>query len=347
MRTAEQRVRNQHFCPRFYLKGFCFEDEKGAQKLWRYGVRGRGLDRRARAPRSVCSSDYFYDTELDHIHPNDVQQVDEYLSKFENDVYAPALRALVRNGGRVRLTKRFKRTWSRIILSQRTRTPAARQHNVDVMRAAFAGPVSDIMEKPVQPIMSDSEHSALHANRMASPANIKIMNVWARRFAWTVVQNATNIPLITSDNPVCFATFDEGRYMYDDGAIANDAIHFFPISRSILLLLARPRVARSLRLTPLHKCTDETLINVANERQLFNAQNYVLGPDNDYMSDVIDPLRSEIKRMHPDMWTGDYDVRRAIEVNGEILAPALVNERLEGSAPMRVFFGPEAHNEEE
>ena len=162
--------------------------------------------------------------------------------------------------------------------------------------------------------------------------------MWVRRFWWFVFVNETDVPFITSDNPVSFnqLMFDKrGRWIkkqsWTNGAIPKFAIHYFPVSSKICVAFAHDWAALvALGEDGGHHVLEgelgRAMVDFINERQLFSARHYVLGSCRDSLERVA-KLAKRNKEIHPTLWDKERDLRRAITVNGESLTPAELTER--------------------
>lgn len=349
MRSPKQLVTNQHYCPRFYLRGFSFKDSGGAKKLWRYGLEHQRFDRRPRGVGSICSANNFYDVELECVSDQDIQFVDEALSSLEDRTFAPKLKALLDSNGTMGIATEDRKAWSWILITQRYRTPAARQFLADVECAGAVEVLPQFFGEEYRLELSAQDEAAVHAAFWTRDIVHRIVEELTHRFRWIVVHNTTSIPFITSDNPVAFTRAVRGRngqyagqHAPNFGACHDDAVHFFPLSSSIGLVVLRPTLAAVMGFdAPTISVSDQAWINWYNERQLLSARQYVLGPDRTHM-EQIGAHAQHLKDLNPDLWAGARDPRRAMSVQGRLMTPQQVQEQVHSAKPIGLTFDKNA-----
>ncbi|MHB8973723.1 MAG: DUF4238 domain-containing protein [Pirellulaceae bacterium] len=208
-----QRVKNQHYVPRFYLKAFCadgkslFVFDKVKQNSFKTGV------------ANVASVQRFYDFPPAPDRGGDSQIVEKAFSKLEGG-YAAAIRDLLdevqRNGGftpgiiernlgvahflvfQFCRTRGFRNTYARMV--EEFSAAVAKEHELVRQHLASQGLGGG---PPMSPITIPDEMASLeHAEFMfvGDFAN-RVMPILMHHI-WSVAVNDTPQPLLTSDAPV-------------------------------------------------------------------------------------------------------------------------------------------------
>lgn len=331
----KQQGAKQHYVPQFYLKEFTFEGKDGrSRKFWSLDLKhlySPGL----KGPGGVCYEKNFYDFESGSADENQ-QLFDFWLSKHQDGepLLTARLQELIEAKGHMGITKEMRRDWARMMAIQRMRTVAAREFLFDVERAAVAENMGARLDT------EGFDEAKFHWMHFSHPRWRLIEEVWVRRFWWVVFVNETNVPFITSDNPVSFnkvvfhpdSPYDR-KETPTKGAIPSFAVHYFPVSKKICVAFAHDAAAFFSwgvcdgRYSILEGESGRSTVDFINERQIFSARRYVLGPERFHLERVAELAKMNRDR-HAGLWGGACDPRRSITINGESLTPEELEARL-------------------
>jgi uncharacterized protein DUF4238 len=141
------------------------------------------------------------------------------------------------------------------------------------------------MDKDTEAIAADTKR-ALHINMLWDDEIIEIFRQRFYNAVWVFARNITEMPLVTSDNPIIFKTSDN-RMWLKHGVLTKGTYAVFPISPTIVMYAydgGFPRYA-SLRkfdcsLSPVS--LTEGMIEQENTGQAFAAWRFVISPRNEF-----------------------------------------------------------------
>jgi len=234
-----QKIRIQHYVPRFYLRNFavkrgggyairCFD--KATQRAFEVSIDKVGAEK------------YFYDSNEDV-----EQQVEKTLGMYEslfNDAYRKLLK--FRN---FRLLKKLERkAIVFFVASQEIRTREMREDIRDMIKQIeerlSKERMTEELRKEIQEAGREESIKSLHLKILTNdvPKFADIMG----RMKWILLVNRTDKPLWTSDHPVGrYNPVDHGPYG-SLGLLSQGINIYFPLSTALSLCLCDPITYRSL-----------------------------------------------------------------------------------------------------
>jgi hypothetical protein len=257
-----------HYVPQFYLRRF--RDKSG--RLWAWD---REEDRVLHpTPRSVAAERSFY--YLDLYADEDPLAMEKQFARLEYDVARITTQWIewIRDGDtatRIPLPDPNRELVSLFIALQFLRTADSR----DIL-SAFA---SD------DRALSKPERRTLHTEALWNDDLVHGLADYVHSAIWMFGRNATEVPFITSDNPVAFRTPDHAMWL-KTAILGSGAYVVYPLAPDIVMY-CYPREAPWLKLVALDSHVSPIpftpgMVESENTAQVFMASRFVISRKNDF-----------------------------------------------------------------
>jgi hypothetical protein len=252
-------VKNQHYIPQFYLRAFSLGRKKKKRQLWQYS-KSNG-EKKLDLVKNIASKEFFYEL------PNYIQQayiqkfgeddnfnlVEDMLSKYEH-MFSKFFMDLLKELKSTKdlssfLMNHSSRLWiSFFIVVQFYRTPKWRQ-----LKAQEYMRENTKVNKPISNIIKDWEHHKLREGVALNKSlldqqlyfigreGLEKLNVevnFIGNCLWSVGENISSIPFVTSDSPVVKYTG-----IFFNGFELNGL--FLPLTEKYVLIIVETEILRT------------------------------------------------------------------------------------------------------
>jgi hypothetical protein len=304
---ARQVTADQHFVPRFYMKGFA--DNGFVQVLH---LRKRRIGK-ARPYASVCYQPFFY-AQKTGVQDEVSQHFEDLFGQFETQ-FAERYPKIVENARNKRLTdgnldtlaymmalqwmrsQRFRdmvrELESQVLKIQfqaramsptfiKTAKEIYKQHDIDLTDQQAEDLQRSIMEGNYE-ITSDNTS---HLKFIMSKENLTSYKTWFYVKQWNVLSASRKYQFVTSDNPVAeWISPNAGLY----GAHIAQRKHYFPLSPDIMIESVPP--TRDVKTQPVdalayRDCDDDDTL-VCNMVMAHHAKEFLYSPTKDIFTELL------------------------------------------------------------
>lgn len=287
-----EKVKIQHYVPRFYLRRFSVEP--GSKAIYCF-------DKQTRASfltgvNAIAAEKYFHDL------PSDIDQtVEKTLADYEGK-WAQATGELVdkKNVGLVDAATREGLAY--FVAAQAMRTREQREVMLDVIRQLedrFGEEMSAALRAQVEAAKEPNATKAAHLaflNRVLEIATILLS------LRWAVLENTTDAPIWTSDHPVVRHNPVDHGFYGNLGFLCRGIQIFLPLTPSLCLVICDPEHYKSI--PPWYRVKDPANILWLNHLQVILCTRFVFSSTDDFdlaqralsdQPDIGDPLRPRLK----------------------------------------------------
>lgn len=240
MTGGRRKVVQQHYVPRFYLKGFA-TGPGGENQVYAFDkVTGKTF---RTSIESIAKERHFYDIDGD-------QTVERALGILEAD-FAVALGRLVRNGRLDCLTSDDKLALSMLVATQLLRTAELRTQIKQLAGMLAALPTAIKPSWFPSPTEAVAEESIKKAHMSALLSNLRaVMDALRDELSWHLCMNDTDTPFWTSDNPCAMYNELKPNPGEDNLGLQRKGFHLhFPLTSRLLLVMLN----RSTKLSDLKR----------------------------------------------------------------------------------------------
>jgi hypothetical protein len=259
-----------HYVPQFYLRRFL----NPSGHLWAWD---RDEDRAFQTtPKSVAAERSFY--YLDLYADQDPLAMEKQFAQIEYDVARLTTQWLDwirsgRPGEALPIPEPNRKLFSQFVGLQFMRTADFR----DIL-AAFATQDGDSAVDAV-------ERRALHTHALWDEDFVSEFTEYVESAIWLFGRNSTDVPFITSDNPVAFRLPDHSMWL-KVGLFGSKTYAVYPLAPDIVLY-CHPRVEPWRRIEHLDCCISpinfsEEMVESENSGQVFMASRFVISRNNDF-----------------------------------------------------------------
>lgn len=263
-----------HYVPRFYLK--YFTDNK--DQFWVWNKENKKTFKSS--PYGVAAENYFYripefiDTETNPL----VLEFD--LSKLESDAskiidnWIDKLDC-IQLMEKLTITKEERKIISFFISMQFFRT--AEQRKILTAFSKTTGVYKSDIDK--------DEEINLHSYFLYREGIVDEMTAWIDKSIWIFARNTSDIPIWTSDNPVCFKTKDNYMWLKGPGIMSEGSYIVYPLTPQYILYCKESSYWDSLKalnnsLSPVELTSE--MVEHENAGQVFSATRFVISTDNEF-----------------------------------------------------------------
>lgn len=262
--------RLHHYVPQFYLRRFC--DLSG--RLWAWD---REEDRVfSTAPKSLAAErDFYY---LDLYADEDPLVMERQFAELEYDV--------------ARITAQWIE-WTRADeRGTRLPIPASNRHIVSLFlglqflrTADFREILASLATQGKAAEMDDLDRRVLHTKALWDDHLLSDFTEYIESAIWIFGKNGTDVPFLTSDNPLAFRTPDNSMWL-KTAMFGSEAYVVYPLAPDVVLY-CHPRAEHGIVMESLDECIspvviDEEMVESENSGQVFMASRFVLSSKNDF-----------------------------------------------------------------
>lgn len=259
-----------HYVPQFYLNGFTDQN----RHFWAWDKNTKRSF--CTTPKRVAAESHFYRVPELIGSEYDPLSLERDMSRLEGrasailQVWIDALKCM-RKKDRLSINQQDRREMATFIAVQFLRT--AEQRDILALFACEDG--------HYETGISRDEKINLHAQMLWNSGLVKAISDRVNHSIWIFARNETPVPFWTSDNPVCFKTGDNRKWLKGPGILSSGSYVVFPITPRYVLYCKEPEYWAKLRdfdccLSPVELTTE--MIEHENAGQVFMASRFVLSP---------------------------------------------------------------------
>ena len=264
-----------HYVPRFYLKNFT--DKKEQFWVWNKGNKKIFKGN----PYGVAAENHFYrvpefiDSETDPLFLEyDFAKLEGKVSSILNR-WIESLELLVPME-KIDISDEERHIVSYFIAIQFFRTADQR----DIL-AVFAETKGGYKTE-----VSPEEKINLHAYFLCTSDLVMTMTKRIEESIWLFARNISEVPLWTSDNPVCFKTADNKMWLKGPGIMSEGTYVVYPLTPKYIMYCKEPTFWSEIkkidnRLSPVELSSD--MVEHENAGQVFSSTRFVISSDNDFL----------------------------------------------------------------
>lgn len=272
------KVKRQHYVPRFYLSRFLKENENMLH------VYNGEKHYRSLPERTAFQNDYYT---IDGFEVEDIYAIENLFASIESQA-SEAFRVI---DSCEELTTELKEKLSIFIGVLSTRVPSRREqiktsmqyklkHFYNAMlasdsffeKAAATNP--NLQDTPeIREIIRNTQIEVEDWATLPFVLYGEEVGKYICKMNWTIFSNDTNMDLVTSDNPVTVVRINEDHY--GDGVGCNDAVLIFPLDNKKLLVASwggNNKPYRKLDRRMIIKINKETIMR--NYKNIYASDNY-------------------------------------------------------------------------
>ena len=289
-----------HYVPRFYIRNFV--DAKN--KLWIYD---KITDRIFRTtPNNIAAENQFYRLPDPLVGNDGPLAIEKALAHLESRV-SVLIKRIVSDatntamGERIILSDEEKKLLSEFISVQCFRTRESRDLLQFIMENAGI----------IQSDVKDEDNAMLYFTTLGNSGLIEEMAESIYQSIWLIAKNASTVPFITSDHPVCVKSNDSRMWIKGIEPLRNGSYIVFPISPQLILYCHEASYWDSLQV--FNECVspvelDEGMVHQENCGQAFAASRFLMS-----YSDSFQDVREFIPTIGTDTYAPE-DRRNTKEV---------------------------------
>lgn len=291
------KVKNQHFVPRFYLKNFTdsndkiFVYDKTTYKVFQTAV------------ENVACENYFYDSVRLETEFKEKQYLEKFYSSIESE-FAPFYLDFVskiESKEKDKITEEDKKTFANYLVLQIERT----KENREIIRQIYSVLKEQLIEKVFtkqqlidfgfeleNPDPKDLHiESILLGDKMRNTL-VKILE----NHIWILVENNTNQPFFTSDNPIVKIANIKDEYTPYDGYASAGIEIIFPLNGKYLFVICEREYFKKLEIIENSKLTTDCIdnVNYYNSLEIIRSYRQVFSCEDSFK------IISEVKKVNPE-----------------------------------------------
>lgn len=259
--------RRHHYVPQFYLHRFVNEDGK----FW---IWDKVADRVFQStPNSIAVESDFYRLHEFEKHGHDPYVMEKQLASMEQQVSLITNQWIywlrnIKPGEKISIPKVHRYIVARFMAVQFLRTADARE----IITA-----LADIS-------ISAEERANLHTTLLWNQKIVRKITQHIQKAIWIFARNLTQLPFVTSDNPVAFRTKDN-RMWVKAGFIQDGTYAVYPLAPDIVMFCHERRFWGGIK--KLDRCLSPADLTVSmveseNSGQVFMASRFVISPINEF-----------------------------------------------------------------
>jgi hypothetical protein len=291
------KVKNQHYVPRFYLKNFTNSDDKifvfdkTSDKVFQTAV------------ENIACENYFYDNDRLKTEFQEEQYLEKFYSSIESE-FAPFYTDFitkVESKEWDKITKEDKKAFASFLVLQIDRTKEHRE----MSRQSYSIMKEQLFEKGFtqqQLIdfgfeLENPDPKDLHIESILLGEEMRdTLAEILENHIWILIENNTNQPFFTSDNPIAkIANIKEDHISYD--GYASEGIEIiFPLNSKYLLVLCEREYFKNLEKIENSKLiiTDIENINYYNSLEIIRSYRQVFSCEDSFK------IIPELKKVNPE-----------------------------------------------
>jgi hypothetical protein len=297
-----KKVKTQHYVPRFYLKNFTSADnkvfvfDKTTDKIFQTVV------------ENIACENYFYDSDnLESEFPEE-QYLEKFYSSIESE-FAPFYLDFVskiQSKEKDKITEDDKNIFANFLVLQIDRTKEHRE----MSSQSYSVVKEQLLEKGFtkqQLIdfgfdLENPDPKDLHIESILMGDEIRdtLAEILVNHI-WILVENNTNQPFFTSDNPIAKIANIKDEYISYDGYASEGIEIIFPLNSKYLLVLCEREYFKNLEKIENSKLTitDIENVNYYNSLETIRSYRQVFSCENDFK------IISDLKKVNPDSFKMD------------------------------------------
>lgn len=269
-----------HYVPRFYLRRFC----DAAGHIWAWDKKTDRVF--PTSPQSVAAEHSFYYVDQLAERGRDPLMLERHFASLETEMSRATSQWLecIRGGSlgmRLPISAYERAVAALFIALQFCRTADTRELLVQFASLKGGTVVSD----KGHAVVSEHMRRLIHTNALW---NGSVLEEFRRRLEsafWIFARNTTEIPFVTSDNPVAFRRFDHGAWV-KIGQFCSGTVVVYPLAPDVILY-CYPREDPWLILEPYDSSTStiaftDKMAATENTAQPFMASRFVFSPEDDF-----------------------------------------------------------------
>jgi hypothetical protein len=230
------KIKNQHYVPRFYLKNFInskdkvFVYDKFVKRVFESKV------------KNIANENYFYDIDL----LDEITGVDQFLEKYFHPLESKISKLLVeliedlKNKNFIKLSRELKAELAIYLTYQHLRTREQREQMrqmIDSLTNAIGKIQLDELGHSDNNFVIDIDDAKFQASMILDRNNVEEIANILNNHIWIVLENKTDYNFYTSDHPLVRRGHIKRPGMSMNG-LASEGIEIaFPISPDYLILL--------------------------------------------------------------------------------------------------------------
>ncbi len=233
------KIKLQHYVPRFYLKKFTFNRDKDLLYCF---DKAEKKNFTVNISKIGCES-YFYDISVD------VDQKFEKILSDKERKFSVAYHKLIRKRNLKRLSTKERRSIAELVALQELRTKEYREMLRNIVRGTNEallgkGKLSEELKKQLE---EDNTEDSIKSMQIKSiQENISNYGTIISKMNWILLENITHIPYWTSDHPINrYNDVDMSPYG-NLGFLSTGIQIFFPLTPRLALAFCDPEKFRYL-----------------------------------------------------------------------------------------------------
>jgi len=289
------KVKTQHYVPRFYLKNF----KNSESKIYVYDKSTTRIFNTT--VENIACENYFYDSAKKEL-PEE-QYLEKYYSSIESE-FAPFYANFIselKSKLKERITENDKKIFSNFLVLQIDRTKEHREFS----RQFYDTTKTRLLEKG----FSESQLKSMGFDlKNPDPKDLHIESILAGKemretlaeilesHIWILIENKTNQPFYTSDNPIAKISHMTDEYMSYDGYASDGIEIIFPLNSNYLLDLCEREYFKNLENLENSKLliTDIENVNYFNSLEVIQSYRQIFSSQDSFQ------IIPELKKTNPD-----------------------------------------------
>jgi len=291
------KVKTQHYVPRFYLKNFTSSDNK-------VFVYDKTTDRIFNtAVENIACENHFYDSAKFENELPEEQYLEKFYSSIESD-FAPFyfdFICKIESKEKDKISQEDKKIFAEFLVLQINRTKEYRE----MSRQSYSTIKEKLLDKGVtekQLIdfgfkINNPDPKDLHIESILAGNKIrKTLSEKLENHIWILIENNTTMPFFTSDNPIAKIANIKDEYISYDGYASKGIEIIFPLNSKYLLVLYEREYFKNIEAIENSKfvITDIKNVYYYNSLEFIRSYRQVFSCDNCF--EII----PELKKVNPE-----------------------------------------------
>lgn len=291
------KVKTQHYVPRFYLKNFtCSDDkifvyDKTTDKVFNTAV------------ENIACENYFYDSAKFENEIQEEQYLEKFYSSIESD-FAPFyfdFISKIESKEKDKISEDDKKKFAEFLVLQIDRTKEHREMSIQ----SYSIVKKQLLEKGFtekQLIdfgfeIKNPDPKDLHIESILAGNEMRdTLSEILENHIWILIENNTNQPFFTSDNPIAKIANIKDEYISHDGYASEGIEIIFPLNSKYLFVLCEREYFKNLEAIENSKLiiSDIENVNYYNSLEIIRSYRQVFSSDNCF--EII----PELKKVNPE-----------------------------------------------
>jgi len=296
------KVKTQHYVPRFYLKNFTNSDnkifvyDKSTDKVFQTAV------------ENIACENYFYDSDRLETEFQEEQFLEKFYSSFESE-FAPFYLDFitkVESKEKDKISEKDKKVFSNFLVLQIDRTKEHREMSCQ----SYSVMKEQLIEKGFtkqQLIdfgfeLENPDPKDLHIESILLGDKMRdTLTEILEKHIWILVENNTKQPFFTSDNPIAKIANIKDEYFSYDGYASEGIEIIFPLNSKYLFVLCEREYFKHLEKIENSKLmiTDIENVNYYNSLEIIRSYRQVFSNNDSFK------IIPELKKVNPESFKMD------------------------------------------